>query len=324
MFSACALNQRCGDMRRAFTFVELLMVMLIVAVFMALLLPLVNALRFHARAADTGQRLRGVELALRAAGANESPALRLHQGVIAPALVAAGLSPGVTEFQASVGYAFGWNGDSNGGGLMVPVKGSWLVPHAYAWAYPWGQGRLDDQGGLTSTIEAHNYRALSPLATPAFLRFAGIMRNDDDWLKDRNTSRPWNDAWGNPLVIAFALYQPMQNTTVTSTWLTTSNSQVAKSGILPDLYLKQANKTYGYTRAVYIGLGSVGPVVRTQLATDAVNLANDLWTQVTDVCAASQWDEQAWEHRPQDWHADVRWGRKGRERSCLTAPIDLR
>lgn len=312
-------------MRSAFTLIELLIVIAIIGLLIGLLLPVANEIRFRARATDTIQRLRNIESGLRAAGAGgEGAALTLHREVIAPALQAQGITTGVTDFQASVGRQVSWDWQS-GGGNLVPVAGAWIDPaHSFLWPFPWGQDTLGTEGAKSGVRLERSLDQLDPTATTGFLRFLGIMDNDTQWLDDRSQTRGWNDAWGNPVVIAFALYQPQLNTTTQTQWRQAGNNLVTRTGVLPDLYLKQAMSTYGFNRAVYLSFGSVGPQPRVAIASTAIQASRDLWTQVSDVCNAAEWDQEAWDARPETWKGDVRWGKRNGERCFLTAPIELR
>jgi prepilin-type N-terminal cleavage/methylation domain-containing protein len=312
-------------MRPAFTLIELLVVIAIIGVLIGLLLPVAGEIRFRARGTDTVQRLRNIEAALRTAGSGgEGAAMTLHREVIAPALQAQGIATGITAFQASVGRQVNWDWQS-GGGNLVPVAGTWIDPsQPFLWPFPWGQPTLGPDGAKTGVLLERRLDQLDPTATPGFLRFLGLITDDAQWLDDRSGTRGWNDAWGNPVVIGFALYQPLLNTSTQTQWRQAGNHLVTRTGVLPDLYLKQAMTTYGFNRAVYLSLGAVGPELRGTLAGNAVQASRDLWTQVSDVCEATSWDQDAWNARPEAWKGDVRWGRRNGERCFLTAPIELR
>ena len=78
---------------------------------------------------------------------------------------------------------------------------------------------------------------------------------------DRNPRQPWNDNWGHPLVVAYALFQPTRNLMVNSVRVqenpqcqdqfdhnVTANPEVYNN----DTGLTQARNLYQYDRSVYL------------------------------------------------------------------------
>jgi prepilin-type N-terminal cleavage/methylation domain-containing protein len=179
-------------------------------------------------------------------------------------------------------------------------------------------------GGATITTTAnqplpYDLGYLSPLRTVALLQAAGVLGLDDAPLyrTDRRTRQPWNDAWGRPLVVAYALFQPERFHRV---WDVENRR---------DLLLHGAQKAYKYSRSLYLAVGAVGPTVRENAAladlaasdgpADAAALRR-LWLQVRDTAKANEWTEASFDAPP--WK-DVRDRKQAGERCFLTAPIEL-
>lgn len=159
----------------------------------------------------------------------------------------------------------------------------------------------------------------SPLRTIQFLQAAGILEPGvagvDAYRKDRSPRRPWNDAWGNPLVVVYTLYQPER-------YFRRTYGQNRR-----DLLLRSAKKAYGMDRAAYISAGSAGGNLRTPLpvawtsATEDCEALRSLWLQIRDVCDAEEWDETGFEQAP--W-TGVRSATVGSQHCLLAAPVVVR
>ena len=91
------------------------------------------------------------------------------------------------------------------------------------WPWPWGKEifsriegrllqqteyRLDGSGNIIKRTLAD----LSPLKTMQLLQAVGVLAPDasglDDFRSDRNATKPWNDAWGSPLIAVNASHMP--------------------------------------------------------------------------------------------------------------------
>jgi prepilin-type N-terminal cleavage/methylation domain-containing protein len=162
----------------------------------------------------------------------------------------------------------------------------------------------------------------SPLATPALLQTAGVLPPGPEglaaWRQDRSPTQPWNDAWGNPLVIVFALWQPPR-----------AGDPASTSGMMRrDFYLKAASTVYGGNRALYLAGGSAGYLLAAPLPVvwstpeDDRRVLRDLWFQIRADADAAEWTEQAWQDPP--WDGVRRADGPGRQRAILTTPIVLR
>jgi type II secretory pathway pseudopilin PulG len=173
--------------------------------------------------------------------------------------------------------------------------------------------------GSTATVTGDNpypfdLGQLSPLRTVELLSVIGLLDGGATaYAADRNPNRPWNDLWGNPLIIAYAVFHPSRHS----------------NGGLRDRYVKGALKQYGYAKALYLAVGATGPALRAGIAADAATPASlrDRWLQIRDTCRAAEWTELTWAAPPGDW----REYRKGvqtvdgtRETCLLSAPVELK
>ena len=157
----------------------------------------------------------------------------------------------------------------------------------------------------------------SPLRTVDLLQAIAILdagsAGTTAYGTDRNTNRPWNDLWGNPLIISYALFHPARDD---------------NSG-LRDRYFKGALKQHGYGKAVYIAIGATGPALRAGIATDASTATSlrDRWFQIRDTCRAADWTELSWNAPPSNWKEYRKASQTigGNKETCLlTAPLELK
>lgn len=316
-------------MRCAFTLVELLVVVGIFAVLAALLIPAALMLRETARATDTAQRLDQAVQGLVQLGAE-----RLHAQVVAPHLKGLGLPTGVLKFvvshETNIRYAV-WN---NARPSATALDGNYLsAAAAHCLPFPWGQETLADvTGQRTGTRHPFALPAMSPTATVPLLAAAGVEVDAARWATDRGRNRPFNDAWGNPLVLAYAFYQPRRNTTVVVQTMQAGGGAYTaiddlRSTIYEDLFVTHAEKAYQFSKAVYLVAAAAGPKLAVPLSGSAApaGLAADqqaLWDQAVTACEAAAWDAAAWDRPP--WNG-VKQGRGTvageRMRSFVSAPV---
>ncbi len=300
--------------RTAFTLMELLVVLAIIAVLAAIIIATVPLVMDQAKALTTQQRLQQVKTQLGLRGQEMgSICYYLQNGIAA--------FGGTLEFERTSGDDY-----------MVPKDGAaWhrTYPQAQGLAplvlaYPWGQGRTYyiredwyanafspnlavtdpntwsvDEREAWATAEEHDLSELYPRRSGEILVLLGLADSLADYRNDRGPQRPFNDAWGNPLVVAYAIYQPPRYAPpsipawstghfyAAGEWvedggqrylciLTHDNpSDPSDSGNRPgtsdgaaywvealhddDHYLQQAYQDYGYNRAVYLAIGASGP-----------------------------------------------------------------
>ncbi len=161
----------------------------------------------------------------------------------------------------------------------------------------------------------------SPLATIPLLQAADVLpigpEGDQAYRRDRSAKRPWNDAWGRPLVVVYALFQPER----ARRHFDGQNRR--------DIMLKGAATAYGYDRSLYLAIGACGPEAdATTLAelSESTSPTTDhpplrlLWRGIRSVCHAEQWTERSQLAPP--W-AGVREGKQGGQRCLLTTPLEF-
>jgi type II secretory pathway pseudopilin PulG len=163
---------------------------------------------------------------------------------------------------------------------------------------------------------------LSPMQTVLFLQIAQILPPGNDGVvayhENRSPKEPWNDSWGNPLVVAYAIFQPER-------FCRTYDAENRR-----DLLLKSSLKVYGFNRAVYLSVGALG--IKLAPSLNMGDLANSstpitdaplfvsMWKQITRVCNAATWTEASFANPP--WHG-VNIVTSGVETCFLTNPIEV-
>lgn len=218
------------------------------------------------------------------------------------------------------------------------------------WDSPWGRARIDPQNLTPTAPAARSLDQLSPLDSIRLLQIAGILpagaQGEAAYRQERSADKPWNDRWGNPLVLVSAVFLPprsevCENRILPKTGEGYSSSRLALLG-LPSSFGEGTPWPYvggnprdallsryseaGFSRAVYVAVGAPGPKVRDALPSpwtavqDPVVLRN-LWLQVREVCKASEWNENALVAPP--WNGS-RLGKLGGMRSMLSAPFEIR
>jgi len=173
------------------------------------------------------------------------------------------------------------------------------------------------------TSEQHTLAELMPERSAELMTLIGVAGTRDDYLRERGSSKAWNDAWGRPLVIAYALYQPPECALGT--------------GLPRDQHMHAALDAYQYNRSIYFAVASAGPELRRALfPSDGLVAGNPLttgdlraiWDQACQVCMptpAETWDENGFDRPP--WKG-IKLGRltdAGKQlRSFLSAPSEVK
>ena len=222
------------NQRRAFTMMELLVVISIIAILGSVIIAVSNSVRNSARINLTTQRIE-----------------QIHQGILA---YTAGQGPfGVVTLQGLLNL----NTNSGTFGQTTVAPGDTLALSNAANAKCNWQAPLEKADGKITDEAVAGYAYLSqfnPRKTVELLHISGILSGETlsatvhpDFLplpteiQDsskrytmiRGRNSPWNDAWGYPFVVGVAVFQTKGNSTQR----------------ISDL------DAYGKTRAVYISIG---------------------------------------------------------------------
>lgn len=285
--------------RRGFTLIELLIAIAIVATLVGLMVPVVSSIRWRGKAAVTTARMDNLLRGFARLGAEDgSGAYALQKGAGLPGVLTWKIDELTLETQ--------------------PLVGTWpdlTRPHLFGW--PWGKTNLI---GSTDPDSDVRLAQLDPTRSPQLVALAGVVEDGDPiqrWREVRAANRPWNDAWGHPLVVAWGLFQPGQP------------PATAMKSASP---VREALRQYQYSRSVYLAVAAGGPALRPAL--DGVpdwsqaEPQTVLWAQANEVCqptAETTWDGAAWAQPP--WRGvaigDAREGGR-RLRPFLSAPIEVK
>ncbi len=297
---------------RGYTLIELLVVLTIIAVLASLVIGLLWQPRELVKIATTRNKMLAIQTGIALIGQDEGSATyRLQQLTeYRPAALPPDSEPGlggIITFGAPDPLATGAAvGLPTIGKRPPPLQnqndGDWGFRGRGHLAYPWGKKFPDPTAsGNGMTLmgpERFRLRDLSPFNTRKMLTLANILptkASDPAWgqtqyMTNRKTSEAWNDAWGHPLVVAAALYQPTWRTTASTSsvpgwqdgaWPTPTNATVPVDPMtLPvpfssygptmetpiaatDRSARQALldhlKLYQYDRSVYVSVAAVGP-----------------------------------------------------------------
>jgi prepilin-type N-terminal cleavage/methylation domain-containing protein len=299
-------------MRRAFTLIELLVVISIILILAGMILGAVALVRKQARAMVTIQRMEEITRSVHGnIGSDQQAADYLHRRL---ATMTSGGLMGVTRFKMDRRFL-----------EFVRVSGSW-IPRPYQPPYfpnPWGQRPTDRQGTPTDLPDVDEHIPYDTRSTadlrahfsPEFMVLAGLIKDDastagideiNKYYSDRNPDRPWNDAWGNPLVVGMGFYQPRLNDSL-------AVLEVIKTGgghtqkverVRDDLFVERAHKTYGYAKAFYLSVGALGPKPPSALSalsdtsadwtTPDTGLLDTIYASVTSIAGDDGSGQQLW------------------------------
>jgi prepilin-type N-terminal cleavage/methylation domain-containing protein len=316
--------------KRAFTLIEVLVAMGIIAVLVSLLMAALPRLRAQASTTVTAARIEAVHGALaQLSGSVDSLAfhaqqhlseiggtLRFIAGTPWPAgtpwhrvwpdgATADRASPLVVAFplgkRRKLIIAEAWYADPQD--LPLPSNQQLTRQDRLSWERP-------EFHGLTS-LRTHRSEDL--------LRLAEVI--PPGLSADRDPDAPWNDVWGMPLVVGYALYQPPA--------YNAAADRLALDAAR-DRYLQLAREHYGYTRSLTVAVasgGRSGPGEIPDADPEAIwTLANELCNRGTDGRELWRVDAELNAFEAPPWQG-VRTGGGStglRGRPLLSAPVEYR
>ena len=219
--------------RDAFSLIELLIVITVIVLLAALILVGAGLARTAARWAQTGQRMEDLLTRLSQVGEASDSRVRFLQE------------------QADLG------------GVFLVEYAPELRPRTPAVADPWldydqphnrrsplGREHWTFPGGVPTrgTPEDFGLQDANPRRSGELAVACGTAPDLATWRIDRDPERPWNDAWGRPLVVAYALYQhgPLDG----ATWTPSA------------AFTREWNhklERYGFARSLTLCVGAAGP-----------------------------------------------------------------
>lgn len=135
--------------------------------------------------------------------------------------------------------------------------------------FPWGevtpQELLPAGKAITRLPDTFYLRHSSPHKTRELLTVAGVIpramtatvQRYRDYMTDRSPKRDWNDAWGRPLVVAYAFYHPPINSTRDN--LNPATNDPSSHG--KDVILSVCRAKYQRTRGIYLTMAAIGPTL---------------------------------------------------------------
>ncbi|MBA3686498.1 MAG: type II secretion system protein [Planctomycetes bacterium] len=146
--------------------------------------------------------------------------------------------------------------------------------------------------------EAHCLSHLRPFRSAELLYAAGVLPDlsPATLAREPRKKQPWNDSWGNPLVVSFALFQPPAYSPAQDP---EQPPAAARTDATPaNAYLEQAEKAYGYTRSFYLSVAAAGPKLAAPLTGIAKDDAIAIWKQANELCNLDQSGVELWRIDP--------------------------
>lgn len=195
---------------------------------------------------------------------------------------------------------------------------------------------LDADGFQTASLAD-----LSPRKTHGLFQAAGVFDrigvDPSSYYSDRSDSRPWNDAFGNPLVVAYGLFQPPGSGYVGAPYIG-GHSGIDGKGVerIDGYRVDRARQRYGYSRALYLSFAAPGPVLPRSLSADAGTeddpdvwrdeIWPSIWTEVSITCDAHEWTGRTFTrgNGRDSWPNGFRSRSRDGYQHLLAAPFELR
>ncbi|TVR14749.1 MAG: prepilin-type N-terminal cleavage/methylation domain-containing protein [Planctomycetota bacterium] len=206
-------------------------------------------------------------------------------------------------------------------------------------AYPWGQERKyrigtwqgddgddayywdlyeqhvnNDEDFAYPAAERHRLHELWPRRSAQLLSYLGVVSDVETYHGNRSPKQAWNDAWGHPLIVAYALYQPPK-------YRGTNQSRH------PDYYLQRAQDLYQYNRSIYVSIGAAGPDISPYAFVADWNInMTALWNHICDIAMPDEettWNERSFHRNP--WSGTrIASDESGERQVFLSAPVEFR
>lgn len=293
--------------RSGFTLIELLVVILIVAILVGLLLPVLATMRFKARATDTQLRMEAVLHELGKVGQGRlSTAYVLMRDADLGGVKLWATTRGDVDIERQ---GYGPQPETDPAVLSQARIGANVhldYGQAHHLQWPWGRERdLDRDGAYTDAPAALHLGQLAVDRTETLMALTGIAPDATAYRDDRGPGQRWNDAWGNPLVIAHGVYQD-------------------QGQLLGNLNtLAQAKRQFGFSRAVYLSVAAAGP--RFTRGATFEDTAQGVWAQALELCNTEDgdpvWTEAGFADPP--WEG-IAHGKRDKRHAFLAAPIELK
>ncbi len=306
---------------RAFTLIELLLVMAVVAILTAILLPVLSLVRDQARTTATVSRMEDIQRGLATLTGPGGAALALQRDAGLEGFTALDFVAADQSWRIAGGSWLNFPSDSlvySGSTVQRPPDAiRHLLPTPWG-ARPLDFSRPDDANDGKLPPLPRRIDDLSLAACDRLLVLSGAA-TDAASLADPAAGRPWNDRWGRPLAVAYGLYQPPEN----DTGVNVRNAQGYRE---PDLFLRRAQRAYQTVRAVYVAVASAGRIAAPEAA-DRAGQVREVWARAMETSAAADrwWTEVSWANPPWTGTALLRASVGGRPLTgILTAPIDIR
>jgi prepilin-type N-terminal cleavage/methylation domain-containing protein len=263
--------------RRGMTLIELLVVVAVIMVLMALLLPTVSYLRRNSRFYVTIQRMGDIQNAITRLASERGSAAQLLQ-------------------RRCLGGAIAFTHDANG--VLRVSEGAWL-DYTQPWQlrFPWGRPSVTwAQRGkpLFAPPRSFGLSDCTPIYTAELLQAAEIITKPADLYDNRNDAAAWNDGFGNPLVVAIALYQYGPDTA--SSWPSAGFAEATAPSSDFTRQWGDAERHLGSTRSLYVSVGALG-TAGTDPAITATPSAADWqawWSRIETACNRDEAGDELW------------------------------
>jgi prepilin-type N-terminal cleavage/methylation domain-containing protein len=281
--SAPAPQPRPGRLRptsrAAFTLLELLVVIAVILVLASLLSVLIGQAAFASRRLVTVERIQAVTTSIEQSTVHDVDgclqlimACQITSPPYPTSISPTNSMPALQSFPLPTGPTHGmWPANDTPTGVqhehIYPTPPPMGTGGAQYFNDPWGRVRPDT---ALPNPAPHLLRNLCPYYTRELLMAATILDPPNtanpqrdgyhEYMTNRSAAQPWNDRWGNPLVVSYGLYEPLP----TPPGSTTMNN--ASPWEIQNLNLQAHQSAYAQTRIMYLSVAAAGPHPRVSAA----------------------------------------------------------